>query len=115
MHHAAVRRHSELLAELMQKGIDCKVREGDSKVEAVSRKFGATIIVQFLRGFHIEFGAKWPGSGMRMLTYFINRGGRGLSGERRAELERAKTLLSERIQGSKKSEARRRAARPALA
>ena len=40
---------------------------------------------------------KGPGSGMRMLTYFINRGGRGLSKTRRAELERAKRLLSERI------------------
>jgi uncharacterized protein DUF3175 len=40
---------------------------------------------------------KGPGSGMRMLTYFINRGGRGLSPSRRAELERAKKLLSERI------------------
>ena len=39
---------------------------------------------------------KGPGSGMRMLTYFINRGGRGLSKTRRAELERAKKLLSER-------------------
>ena len=40
---------------------------------------------------------KGPGSGMRMLTYFINRGGRGLSKTRRAELERAKRLLSDRI------------------
>jgi len=40
---------------------------------------------------------KGPGSGMRMLTYFINRAGRGLSASRRAELERAKRLLSERI------------------
>ena len=40
---------------------------------------------------------KGPGSGMRMLTYFINRGGRGLSKSRRAELERAKRLLSARM------------------
>ncbi len=40
---------------------------------------------------------KGPGSGMRMLTYFINRAGRGLSPERRAELERAKALLSKRV------------------
>jgi uncharacterized protein DUF3175 len=40
---------------------------------------------------------KGPGSGMRMLTYFINRAGRGLSDSRRAELERAKVLLSEHI------------------
>jgi Protein of unknown function (DUF3175) len=40
---------------------------------------------------------KGPQSGMRMLTYFINRAGRGLSASRRAELERAKKLLSQRI------------------
>lgn len=40
---------------------------------------------------------KGPSSGMRMLTYFINRAGRGLSPARRAELKRAKTLLSNRI------------------
>jgi tRNA(adenine34) deaminase len=40
---------------------------------------------------------KGPASGMRMLNYFINRGGRGLSKTRRAELERAKKLLSERV------------------
>ena len=36
-------------------------------------------------------------SGLRMLTYFINRAGHGLSAERRAELQKAKALLSERI------------------
>lgn len=40
---------------------------------------------------------KGPASGMRMLTFFINRAGRGLSRARRAELERAKRLLSERV------------------
>jgi hypothetical protein len=40
---------------------------------------------------------KGPGSAMRMLTYFINRAGRGLSDSRHAELERAKVLLSKRI------------------
>jgi len=34
---------------------------------------------------------------MRMLTYFINRGGKGLSASRRRELERAKKLLSARV------------------
>lgn len=43
---------------------------------------------------------KGPASGMRMLTYFINRAGKGLSPTRRATLERAKTLLSKRIHGS---------------
>ncbi len=46
---------------------------------------------------------KGPGSGMRMLTYFINRAGRGLSAERRAELEKAKTLLSQRIARAKRT------------
>ena len=40
---------------------------------------------------------KGPGSGMRMLTYFINRGGKNLSPRRKATLEKAKTLLSKRI------------------
>ncbi len=51
---------------------------------------------------------KGPASGMRMLNYFINRGGRGLSKTRREELERAKRLLSKRIardREKKKSEA----------
>ena len=41
------------------------------------------------------------GSGLRMLTYFINRAGRGLSASRRAELKRAKKLLSSRIKRAK--------------
>jgi hypothetical protein len=36
-----------------------------------------------------------------MLLYFINRGGRGLSAARRAELEKAKALLSRRVQREK--------------
>jgi hypothetical protein len=53
---------------------------------------------------------KGPGSGMRMLAYFINRAGRGLSATRKAELQKAKTLLSVRIQEAKKSAARKKAA-----
>lgn len=44
---------------------------------------------------------KGPGSGMRMLTYFINRGGKNLSASRRRELEKAKRLLSQRIAKAK--------------
>ena len=40
---------------------------------------------------------KGPQSGMRMLNYFINRGGKGLPASRRAELQKAKKLLSKRI------------------
>ena len=39
---------------------------------------------------------------MRMLTYFINRAGRGLTASRRAELEKAKVLLSERMRQAKR-------------
>jgi len=44
---------------------------------------------------------KGPASGMRMLTYFINRAGKGLSASRRQELERAKKLLDARIEKEK--------------
>ncbi len=44
---------------------------------------------------------KGPASGMRMLTYFINRAGKGLSATRRRELERAKKLLHNRIEKEK--------------
>jgi tRNA(adenine34) deaminase len=52
---------------------------------------------------------KGPGSGMRMLTYFINRAGRGLSAKRRAELQKAKSLLTARIQRAKESDTRKAA------
>jgi len=45
---------------------------------------------------------KGPGSGMRMLTFYINRAGRTLSAARRAQLQKAKKLLSQRIARSKK-------------
>ncbi len=44
---------------------------------------------------------KGPGSGMRMITYFINRAGKGMSVTRRARLEYAKKLLSEKIADAK--------------
>jgi hypothetical protein len=40
---------------------------------------------------------KGPSSGLRLLTYFINRGGKGLSAARKAELEKAETLLSKKV------------------
>lgn len=52
---------------------------------------------------------KGPGSGMRMLTYFMNRAGRGLSATRRAELQKAKSMLSARIQRAKESDRKRAA------
>lgn len=53
---------------------------------------------------------KGIGSGMRMLTYFINRAGRGLSPKRRAELNKAKVLVSKRMEKAKESRSGARAA-----
>jgi hypothetical protein len=61
----------------------------------------ATTIARTLASTKVS--PKGVGSGMRMLTYFINRAGRGLSAERRAELKKAKTLLSKRIAQARKS------------
>jgi Protein of unknown function (DUF3175) len=47
---------------------------------------------------------KGPASGLRMLSFFINRAGRQLTPSRRAELERAKRLMRQGIaKGRKKS------------
>jgi hypothetical protein len=40
-----------------------------------------------------------------MLTYFINRAGRGLPEERKAVLEKAKEMLSKRIKADKEKDA----------
>jgi tRNA(adenine34) deaminase len=40
---------------------------------------------------------KGIGSGIRMIQYFINRGGKGLSASRRRELEKAKKILQARM------------------
>jgi hypothetical protein len=40
---------------------------------------------------------KGIGSGIRMIQYFINRGGKGLSAARRRELESAKRILQDRV------------------
>lgn len=58
---------------------------------------------------------KGPSSGLRMLSYFINRGGKGLSSDRRAELEKANALLSNRIRRNKEDEPDRRKGRVASA
>ena len=44
---------------------------------------------------------KGPASGMRMLNFYINRAGKNLPVERKAELEKAKTQLSEIIKKQK--------------
>ena len=51
---------------------------------------------------------KGPGSGMRMLTFFINRAGNTLSAARKADLERAKELLSARAKAARARAAHQR-------
>jgi Protein of unknown function (DUF3175) len=53
---------------------------------------------------------KGPASGMRMLTYYINRAGHNLSATRRAELEKAKSLLSKRVAQHREASQRRKVA-----
>lgn len=52
---------------------------------------------------------KGPGSGMRMLTFYINRAARNLSVRRKAQLQRAKDLLPERLHAARER-AKKRAA-----
>jgi tRNA(adenine34) deaminase len=56
---------------------------------------------------------KGPASGMRMLNFYINRAGKNLPKSRHAELERAKTLLSEIITKQKGKSSKSPAAKPA--
>ena len=46
---------------------------------------------------------KGPASGMRMLTFYVNRAGHNLSAARLRELDKAKQLLHERVQEHKKA------------
>lgn len=52
---------------------------------------------------------KGPGSGMRMLTFYINRAGKNLTDERRDELKKAKELLSQRIHAARAHRSKRAA------
>jgi tRNA(adenine34) deaminase len=44
---------------------------------------------------------KGPGSGLRMIQFFINRAGKNLPSERKKELERAKQILWEKMRKQK--------------
>jgi len=56
-----------------------------------------------------EVPPKGPASGMRLLTYFANRAGKGLSASRKSELEKAKELLSERVRAAREKKERKAA------
>ena len=48
-----------------------------------------------------DVSPKGPGSGIRMIQYFINRAGKGLSATRRKALEKAKQILQEKLHAKK--------------
>jgi Protein of unknown function (DUF3175) len=50
---------------------------------------------------------KGIGSGIRMIQYFINRAGKGLSASRKKELEKAKRILQERMRKQKQTSDRK--------
>jgi tRNA(adenine34) deaminase len=56
---------------------------------------GAATIAKTLASKKVS--PKGPASGMRMLTYFINRAGKGLTASERSRLDKAKFLLSKNI------------------
>ena len=57
---------------------------------------------------------KGPSSGMRMLTFYVNRAGKNLSKSRLRVLEHAKELLHERIEKTKNSSRKPRGAAQSL-
>ncbi|HEY3928154.1 MAG TPA: DUF3175 domain-containing protein [Candidatus Koribacter sp.] len=62
-------------------------------------KKSAAVIARSLASKKVS--PKGPSSGMRMLTFYLNRAGKNLSAARRRELQRAKELLSQRIHAEK--------------
>ena len=62
----------------------------------------ATVIARTLAS--AEVSPKGPGSGMRMLTFYINRAGRNLEAKQLAELKKAKELLHKRVEQERDSE-----------
>ena len=57
-----------------------------------------------------EVSPQGPASGMRVLTFYISHAGKSLSASRRRNLEKAKKLLSVRVDQSLKEEQRQRIA-----
>ena len=54
-----------------------------------------------------DVSPKGLGSGIRMIQYFLNRGGKNLSATRRTELERAKRILQRRATARKRTAKKR--------
>lgn len=83
-------------------------RKWSAKVDTVSTypreglfTKGATTIARELASKKVS--PKGPGSGMRMLTFYINRAGKNLPESRLKVLQHAKELLHKRIEKSKET------------
>lgn len=55
-----------------------------------------------------EVSPQGPASGMRVLTFYISHAGKSLSASRRRNLEKAKKLLSARVEQSLRKEQRQK-------
>lgn len=96
------------MAERKQKKWIATVKTDSTHPPAGLFQKSATAIARTLASKKVS--PKGAASGMRMLTYFINRAGRGLGAERRTELEKAKKLLSKRVQREREARKQQAAA-----
>ena len=86
------------------------VREGSHSINVSARRTVHEGSSDHCSRLGVKEGlAKGPGSGMRMLSFYINRAGKTLSASRRAKLEKAKTLLADRIKKARDAEKRKAA------
>ena len=86
--------HVKTVSTFPQEGLFIKA------AETIAREMGSK-----------KVSPKGVGSGIRMIQYFLNRGGKGLSATRRRELEKAKHILQEKQRSSAaRSGTRKRAA-----
>lgn len=100
------------MAQTAKKGHTAKKWSGKVKTESTYPPEGlfnkdAATIARTLASKKVS--PKGPGSGMRMLTFYINRAGKGLSESRKAVLRRAKEMLSKRVQAAREREKKRAA------
>jgi len=79
-------------AELAQPSVALFARDAETIAESLAPK---------------EVSAVRLASGMRMLTFYINRAGKRLSPSRLRNLEKAKRLLTARVEEARREEARR--------
>jgi len=88
------------MATTKQKWVAGVTTDSTHPPEGLFNKSASTIARQLASK---KVSPKGPASGLRMLTYFINRAGKNLESDRKEELEKAKTLLSNRVHREKQA------------